>query len=144
MTTRDRQRLDGVHPQLIKHLESIFDVMDAERKPIFVVQGVRTTQEQARLYAIGRTVKGTIVTNKDGILWRSDHQPHPDGFGHAVDCAFIGPQPFDPRHPWQIYGEECERRGLIWGGRWTAPHDSPHCELPEYPEPLEERTVFST
>jgi len=130
MTDRDRQRLVGVHPDLVASLVRIFDEMDAEHTPMFVVQGVRTKLEQARLYAQGRTSPGVIVTMKDGVLHRSNHQPHEDGWGHAVDCAFVGPQPFDPRWPWQRYGEACEALGLIWGGRWAHPADSPHAELP--------------
>ncbi len=130
MTDRDRQRLVGVHPDLVAALRRVFDEMDAERAPMFVVQGVRTADEQARLYAKGRTTPGPIVTMKDGVRYRSNHQPLADGWGHAVDCAFIGPQPFDLRWPWEQYGEALETLGLVWGGRWSHPHDAPHAELP--------------
>lgn len=129
MTNRDRQRLIGVHPALVAILEAVFDEMDAEPAPMFVVQGVRTMVEQARFYALGRTAPGLIVTMKDGVTHPSNHQPHADGFGYAVDCAFVGPQPFDPQHPWERYGEALEARGVQWGGRWSHPHDSPHAEL---------------
>lgn len=131
MTDRDRQRLVGVHPRLVAALGTVFDEMDAEHAPMFVVQGVRTVAEQAQLYAQGRTAPGRIVTMKNGVTNRSNHQPHADGFGHAVDCAFIGPQPFDERWPWEQYGEALEALGLRWGGRWSHPHDSPHAELPD-------------
>lgn len=131
MTDRDRQRLVGVHPKLIAALETVFDQMDAEKVPMFVVQGVRTMTEQAELYAKGRTSPGQIVTMKDGVTHPSNHQPHADGLGYAVDCAFIGAQPFDLRHPWETYGEAVEAQGLRWGGRWAHPADSPHAELKE-------------
>lgn len=130
MTDRDRARLVGVHPRIIAALVTIFDEMDAEHAPLFVVQGVRTVAEQMALYAQGRTAPGLLVTYKDGVKHRSNHQLHADGWGHAVDCAFIGPQPFDPRHPWEQYGEAVEALGLVWGGRWTM-HDLPHAELPD-------------
>lgn len=130
MTERDLQRLRGTHPDLIKKLEEVFDEMHADDHPMFVVQGVRTDAEQARIYAQGRTTPGQVVTMKDGVAHRSNHQPRPDGYGHAVDCAFLSPQPFDPRHPWESYGLALEARGLIWGGRWRHPHDAPHAELP--------------
>lgn len=129
MTARDLGRLVGVHTDLAKILVRVFDEMDAEKAPMFIVQGVRTQAQQVALYAQGRTMPGRIVTMKDGIVHPSDHQPHRDGKGYAVDCAFIGPQPFDERHPWELYGESCEAHGLIWGGRWEHPHDSPHVEL---------------
>ena len=130
MTDRDRARLVGVHPDLVRALVEVFDELDAEHAPMFIVQGVRTVAEQQALYAQARTIAGQIVTMKDGTTHRSNHQPHTDGLGHAVDSAFLGPQPFDPRHPWERYGLALEARGLIWGGRWRHPYDAPHAELP--------------
>ncbi len=128
LTARDQLRLAGVHPRLRQFLEDIFDEMEAEKAPMFVVQGVRTDAEQAALYAQGRYVLGAIVTYKDGVTHKSNHQLHLDGYGYAVDCAFVGPQPFDERHPWETYGVACEARGLRWGGRWGM-KDLPHVEL---------------
>lgn len=130
MTDRDRQRLVGVHPALVAALVRVFDEMDAEQAPIFVVCGVRTDAEQQKLYAQGRTAPGLLVTYKDGLRHRSNHQVHADGLGYAVDCAFVGPQPFDPRHPWEKYGEAVEAQGLTWGGRWRM-GDTPHAERPD-------------
>ena len=129
MTDRDRQRLVGVHPRLIAALERIFDEMEAEKASMFVVQGIRTLQDQTKLYAQGRATPGPIVTYKDGVQHPSNHQPHADGFGYAVDCAFIGAQPFDPRHPWELYGTSAEAQGLRWGGRFLGLRDLPHVEL---------------
>jgi hypothetical protein len=37
---------------------------------------------------------------------------------------------WDPAHPaWRVIGEEAERLGLRWGGRWKTPHDPGHVEL---------------
>ena len=60
---------------------------------------------------------------------RSKHQPQADGFGHAVDCAFKGTDPFAETHPWALYGAMVEALGLTWGGRWQHPVDRPHAEL---------------
>lgn len=127
---RDSQRLDGVHPDLIAKLSRIFVKMQAAGHQMFVVMGVRTVAQQQALYALGRTQPGRIVTMKNGTTNPSNHQPHADGYGHAVDCAFWGvSQPFDATLPWETYGEAVEAEGLTWGGRWTHPHDSPHAEL---------------
>lgn len=126
MTPRDYERLVGVHPVLIGVIQSVFDEMDAEGHPMFVVEGLRTDARQAELYAKGRTTPGPIVTYKNGTTNKSRHQPI-NGYGMAVDCAFVGPQPFDPRHPWESYGEKLEQRGVIWGGRWKMA-DKPHAE----------------
>lgn len=129
MTDRDRQRLVGVHPKLIAVIEAVFDEMDAEQAPMFVVMGVRTAAQQLAEYAKGRTCIGPVVTNCDGVTFKSPHQVRADGFGHAVDLAFVGAQPFDPRHPWQLFGEYLEARGCVWGGRFHLV-DKDHAELP--------------
>lgn len=131
MTKRDTQRLIGVHPRLVTILTEIFAGMDAAGHPMFVVQGMRSFAQQQAIYAQGRTLPGKIVTMKDGIRHPSDHQVRPDGFGHAVDCAFVDAEPFGDQHPWEKFGEVLEAAGLIWGGRWQHPHDSPHAELPD-------------
>lgn len=45
--------------------------------------GLRTTEEQQKLYAQGRTKPGYIVTYKDGVKNKSKHQS-----GNAVDVVF--------------------------------------------------------
>src|SRR2546427_3703181 len=135
MTTRDAQRLTGIHPALVMAVREVFDdVMEKQGYPMFVVQGLRTTPEQAALYRLGRQIAGPnvrpghslgdIVTWKDGILYRSNHQVQADGYGHAVDCAFLPirqrPNPFDPAWPWEIYGQAFEQRGMAWGARFLG------------------------
>lgn len=130
LSERDLTRLTGVHPDLIARLDAIFGAVAAAGFAMFVVMGVRTVAEQQALYAKGRTAPGPIVTMKDGVVHRSNHQPHADGLGHAVDCAFLNvPDPFAQTLPWEQYGLQVEAQGLTWGGRWTHPHDSPHAEL---------------
>lgn len=128
-TPRDLQRLQGVHPALVQKVLGLL-----QKFPMFVVMGVRTVAEQQTLYAQGRTAPGHIVTMKDGVVHKSNHQPHADGLGYAVDCAFIPTadraNPFDDAWPWESYGLAVEAAGLTWGGRWAHPHDSPHAELP--------------
>lgn len=123
MTPRDHIRLQGCHPTLIGIILAILDQL-----PMFVVIGVRTAEQQATLYAQGRTTPGRIVTYKDGYIHKSNHQPAQDGLGRAVDCAFIGGDPFAAKHPWDAYGAAVEAAGLIWGGRWKLV-DRPHAEL---------------
>ena len=132
-TPRDLQRLQGVHPALVQKTLGLL-----QRFPMFVVMGVRTVAEQQALFAKGRTAPPIgpqyIVTMKDGVVHRSNHQPHADGLGHAVDLAFLPTadraNPFDEAWPWEAYGQAVEAAGLVWGGRWAHPHDSPHAELP--------------
>jgi hypothetical protein len=134
MTDRDRQRLLGVHSDLTRAIADVFDEMEADQTPMFIVCGLRTDDEQRALYAQGRDheghVVGRVVTYKDGVTHRSNHQPHADHLGYAVDAAFLGPQPYDARHPWHIYGARLEAHGMRWGGRWSF-GDLGHAALSE-------------
>jgi len=133
MTDHDRQKLAGVHPALIAALEKVFAALAALGYTLTVTDGLRTTEQQQALYAKGRTAPGPIVTNADGVLHRSNHQAHADGFGHAADCAFRLPDgtvSWDARLPWKAYGACAAALGVHWGGDWQALHDLPHLELP--------------
>jgi peptidoglycan L-alanyl-D-glutamate endopeptidase CwlK len=92
--------------------------------------GWRSFEQQARLYFQGRTLPGAIVTNA-----RPGESAH--NFGLAWDLAADGDkdkgglQPtYDPKR-YAILGEECERAGLVWGGRFTAV-DMPHIQWPGF------------
>jgi len=130
MTFRDSTRLRGVHPALVEAVKGLLDEMESIGHPMMVAQGLRTTLQQQALYAQGRTAKGPIVTNADGVTTKSNHQAKNDGYGHAVDLAFVDAEPFADRHPWAEMGARAEALGLKWGGRWKTFTDRPHVELP--------------
>jgi peptidoglycan L-alanyl-D-glutamate endopeptidase CwlK len=125
-------RLTGVHPTLVMAVRKILIAMKFIGRPMMVTDGVRTLQKQQALYAQGRTAPGKIVTNADGILIRSNHQAKGDGWGYAVDLAFLrdGKPSWAEDHPWKLYGEMAKALGLRWGGDWKALNDRPHIELP--------------
>jgi peptidoglycan L-alanyl-D-glutamate endopeptidase CwlK len=137
---RDLVRLRDIHPRLVAIILTILDVMEVLGRPMFVVSGARTAAEQFALYQRGRTFvdgvwrkTGDTVTNCDGTVKRSDHQVDPDGYGYAVDLAFVD----DPdttaaetwTGPWNLVGTIAEHLGASWGGRWTDPVDKPHVYL---------------
>lgn len=128
MTDRDRERVSALHPFLAERIEKVIEAMSVVGFPMTVVQGLRTTEDQAALYAKGRTTPGPIVTNADGIVHKSKHQS-----GRAVDCAFVrdGTVSWSEALPWQMYGEMGKALGLLWGGDWKSSLvDRPHLELP--------------
>lgn len=132
MTDRDKAKLLGIHPSLIERVGRILDAMAALGHPMCVTDGVRTTAQQAALYAKGRTAPGAIVTYADGVTKTSNHQPKADGYGYAVDCAFLvnGKPSWDVSLPWAAYGALAQAVGLTWGGAWAKKlHDYPHIEL---------------
>lgn len=102
-------RLIGVDPRLVAIVEAV-----SARRPVTVIEGLRTPTRQAELYAIGRTKPGKPVT------WTMKSK-HIDGL--AVD---IGPHPLD----WndvrgfgllaQDMIAEAARQNvrIRWGGDW--------------------------
>lgn len=129
LSPRDTGRLIGVHPRLIMILGTIFAEMQEIGHPMFVVEGLRSLERQQTLYAQGRTLPGPIVTDCDGVKAHSNHQAKSDGFGHAVDAAFQGTEPFALSHPWREYGARLKAHGVKWGGSFPK-FDGPHAELP--------------
>jgi peptidoglycan L-alanyl-D-glutamate endopeptidase CwlK len=94
-----------------------------------VTCGYRSNEEQARLYAIGRTMPGHIVTYKDA--GQSIHNEEPS---RALDFV---PYPID----WDDlarFGEVAgimkyiawqEDIALTWGGDWVNFKDYPHIQV---------------
>jgi peptidoglycan L-alanyl-D-glutamate endopeptidase CwlK len=120
---RDLMHLDG-------ELRGAWVIIQARMEhaghPMRLVEGRRSSSRQAHIYAQGRTRPGPIVTRaRPGT---GKHEPGPDGLGRAIDCAFMGPEPYGEQHPWELYGEHCEAQGLEWGGRWKHP-DRPHAQM---------------
>jgi peptidoglycan L-alanyl-D-glutamate endopeptidase CwlK len=100
---------------------------------IVVTQGTRTLEEQAALYAKGRTAPGPIVTNaKPGSSYHN--------FSLAFDIAVVGA---DGKITWDTkvdvdhdsepdyieVGLLGESLGLEWGGRFKSLVDLPHFQV---------------
>lgn len=132
-------RLRGCHPRLRTRVVQLVKALSQEGLSIVLTQGVRTTAQQQSLYAQGRSKPGKIVTNCDGVKKVSNHQPKADGFGYAVDVAWVVDGQVTWEGPWETLGRLAQAHGLIWGGTWTRFPDRPHLELP----PLAAPTVGS-
>ncbi len=88
-----------------------------------VICGTRTYEEQAALYAKGRTAPGPKVTNaQPGHSWHN--------FGVAWDFVVFDAagQPLWESPLMDRCGEIGEALGLEWGGRWKF-QDTPHLQL---------------
>jgi peptidoglycan LD-endopeptidase CwlK len=80
-----KARLDTCHRDLVVVMNHAI-----VKGPDFTILcGHRSVQEQARLFAQGRTEPGPKVTNADGV---NDLSPHNYPISHAVDIA---PYPID-------------------------------------------------
>ncbi len=123
LSTRDQQRLAGVHSDLVRVVERARLAV-----PFIVVEGLRTRERQAKLVAIGasRTMSSRHLT------------------GHAVDLAYWlddgdgAPETGEVRWDWPLARQLAaamkaaaheEGVPLVWGGDWTSFPDGPHFEL---------------
>ena len=88
----------------------------------------RSTDEQAALYAQGRTKPGPIVTQLDGTTHKSKHNLVPS---KAIDVAVVvgGKVSWDAAQ-YAPLGPLAEHYGLVWGGSWHTLKDYPHLEVP--------------
>lgn len=118
-------RLAGLEPTTAARARAMLERIARSGRRVAITSGRRTFEEQAALYAQGRTTPGPIVTYAPPGT--SLHE-----LGRALDVA-----PLDhlarPHWPsdlalWRAFGEAGEASGLRWGGRWSKP-DLPHFEL---------------
>ncbi len=115
---RSLQRLEGVHPDLVRVMK-----LAISRSPVdfTIIEGMRTLATQKKYFAAGatRTMNSRHLT------------------GHAVDIApYIGGT---VRWDWPLYHKiapvvkaaaaELEVP-ITWGGDWARFRDGPHFELP--------------
>lgn len=115
---RSRQRLEGVHPDLVRVVERAIEITDVD---FAVLEGLRSWKRQQELYAAGKsqTLKSRHLT------------------GHAVDLV-----PWvDGKPVWDMAlcrrvaaamyraAQECGVT-VEWGGNWTTFKDGPHFQLP--------------
>lgn len=115
LTPRDRARLTGVHPDLVRVVERARAYAD-----FVVTEGLRTEARQRELFN-----KGASTT------MRSRHLT-----GHAVDLAALVGR--EVRWDWPLYDKlgaamkraaAEEQVAITWGGDWPRFRDGPHFEL---------------
>lgn len=165
IAVRDAERLTLIHPPHAAVIREILRMMEIIGWPMTITAGVRTADEQFKLFQQGRRLgaitepgafqvgdKGIwvpidpvrrtgIVTNADGFIKPSNHQPKADGRGRAVDCVFLidGPDrdgeletpTWAADQPWHVYGTMGEHLGrgkIRWLGRGPTLVDMPHLE----------------
>lgn len=118
---RDWNRLD---PNFGSVVLQVFARLEARGYPFTLLEGYRTPERQEAL-----ADSGAHVTN--ARAFQSKHQ-----YGLAIDAAPLrnGRLVITEKDPWAMdaytaLGEEAERAGLLWGGRWRL-KDYGHIEAP--------------
>jgi hypothetical protein len=127
--------LKNVHPVLATRAMNLIAVAKRNGYTIQITQGLRTFDEQDRLYAQGRTTKGSIVTNAKG--GQSYHN-----YGIAFDVAFIvnGKISWDEKLYYNL-ANWTKEVNLEWGGKWHF-RDLPHCQLPNMTSIKKLRSIY--
>lgn len=128
------RKLTDLHPQMQPMVTRFLANARAAGIDLLVTCTYRSNEEQAALYAIGRTKPGRIVTNaKPG---RSTHNNTLNGkpAALAVDVVPLrdGKPVWAASDPvWKRVGEIGEKVGLEWAGRWTTFREFPHFQHPQ-------------
>lgn len=132
------QRIEKLHPLVREEVKQIIKYCDAAltgRAKVRITQGLRSFEEQEKLYAIGRITSGKKVTNaKAG---QSIHN-----YGLAVDiCMMIDGKTAswetvkdwdnDRVADWYECVKIFAKYGWDWGGTWKTFKDLPHFEKKE-------------
>ena len=117
MATR---QLDALAPTVYQAALRFVEECHAAGVQVLIYCTLRTDEEQATLYALGRTEPGAIVTNarpgqslhngqKDGKAWAFDAVPLRAGKALWADEKALA-----------AMGAAGERAGLEWAGRWRG------------------------
>jgi peptidoglycan L-alanyl-D-glutamate endopeptidase CwlK len=118
-----------LYPPFVAKLEQLEEVLQHTGAVYYVTSGLRTVDEQDKLYTQGRTSPGQIVTNAKG--GQSAHN-----FGLAVDFCRdadlnkAGLQPDWNVKSYKLLAQKAEEIGLEAGLHWQTFQDAPHIQLP--------------
>jgi peptidoglycan L-alanyl-D-glutamate endopeptidase CwlK len=139
---RNAIAIAGLHPEFAKRVRVLIERTDAEEMAICIVQGLRSREDQAELYAKGRLTTGPIVTNAPPG-W-SYHE-----YGLAVDVVDFASSGDLDSYDGTDWGATNYARigaigkeiGLEWGGIWRNT-DLPHLEFHPGFGPRDARWLF--
>lgn len=117
LSTRSLDRLNGVHPDLVRVVKLAIQLSEID---FVVLEGVRTKERQALLKTIGasQTLNSRHLT------------------GHAVDLGALLNK--EVRWDWPLYHKIAKAMKqaatdlnvpIVWGGDWRTFKDGPHFEL---------------
>lgn len=121
------RRLSDLHPMVAVMAEDWLRESRDLGLDLLVTCTLRSNEEQARLYAQGRTAPGRIVTYA-----RAGESYH--NYGLALDFVPLieGKPTWKTTGPdleqWMLAGELAEEHGFEWAGRWKRFREFPHIQ----------------
>lgn len=126
--------INQLRPDVRRKCALLLDRCTALGLDLLVTQTWRSTEEQAELWAQGRTAPGRIVTYARPGTSNHEHVENGQPASLAFDVAFVEGRDSNGKPlevvwdgPWDVVGAIGEWCGLKWGGRWMKP-DRPHFE----------------
>jgi len=130
-------KVTGLHPKLADTVSAILNEAKARGFSVGLHSGLRTFEEQDKLYELGRTIvnpdgrteanpRGNVITKTiGGFSWHN--------YGLAADIVFkdsSGNWTWNKTHAqWDDLGRIGEMFDLDWGGRWSRFPDYPHFQI---------------
>ena len=118
------REIDHLQPAVARMCREFIYLCAENGIDVIITATRRTMEEQAALYAQGRTKAGPRVTNAaPGKSW------------HNWGCAFDFVPIKNGKADWNNImtfgkcGKIAESVGLEWGGRWRTMKDLPHCQF---------------
>ena len=127
-------KLDALFPPFAAKVRSVLAGQSTSGLPPYdIFMGLRTWEEQNRLYALGRTVRnpdGYPTLSMGRIVTKAKGGDSFHNYGLAADIVFRphGNWSWDDSLPWEKLGKLGEGLGLEWGGRWKF-QDLPHFQM---------------
>jgi len=120
---RSEKNIQTLLPQVRSYARMLITKAKEAGIEIKITSGTRTYEEQAALYAQGRTKPGPIVTRaKPGSSWHNH--------GCAFDFSVFQDGKYVPESPlYKKVGAIGKALGLTWGGDFQSITDEPHFEL---------------
>ena len=118
-----RLQFHTLHPLIQSRARKLFQLAARRGITLRMTSALRDMNEQARLYAQGRTSPGQIVTYA-----RPGQSYHNYGMAFDVVPMVQGRPDWNSPH-WPLIGQLGEQADLNWGGSWRRP-DRPHFEYP--------------
>lgn len=120
------RRLEDLRPEAAERVKTWLAACAARGVDVLVYCTLRSPEEQAELYALGRTKPGKVVTNAPP--WASYHQ-----FGMAADGVPLrGGKPLwtynSEAKEWVVFAQEADNAGLEWAGRWKRFREYVHVQ----------------
>jgi peptidoglycan LD-endopeptidase CwlK len=123
--------LDDLRPVMQPKARAFKAACEADGLDVLIYCTLRTLDEQATLYAQGRTTPGRIVT-----------KARPGSSAHNYGLALDGVPMFNGKPAWKTtgaeldlwvrYGRLANQCGLEWAGGWARFREFPHIQMPNW------------